>query len=130
MTYENIIYKHPAILQAFDYIIDPRLKALLHELSKWVYNNCEGKSLTITCLNRTVEENERVNGYKYSAHLIGRAVDIRSRYFTDDEIKRLIEHLKYSWGDMVFVKYHDVGFGNHIHINITRKYHIRNYVKE
>jgi uncharacterized protein YcbK (DUF882 family) len=98
-----------------DGVIDGRLRALLLELAHYCWRQYN-THLTITCLNRTPEENERVGGIKYSAHLSGRAADIRSgnikRYIAD-----IKDHLKGVWGDAVYVVAHDSGRGHHLHIN-------------
>ena len=112
--------------------IDPRGRAVMLELADWVWNEF-GKILTITCLTRTKEENERLGGYEFSAHLFGRAEDIRSHVFSQEEIEAIEKHLDETWNnvpnqpDFLFVKRHAALTGPHLHINITWAYHIRNY---
>ena len=123
---QNIIFKDSKMMAEFTAFIDPRLQAFLLWLAYWLDQKWE-KNLTITCLNRTVEENKEVNGSKYSAHLTGLAVDIRSWTLTSDKIEELIKTVEDSWGDMIYILYHNSGSGAHIHINIRYKYFINKY---
>lgn len=112
--------------------IDPRLRAVFFELSDWVENQF-GKMLIITQLNRTEEENKRLGGYEFSAHLYGRGGDFRSHIFTQEEIDAIEKHLDDTWNnvshrpDIVYFKHHSVRTGPHIHINVTWAYHKRSY---
>lgn len=123
---QNIIYKTDRIMSEFIGCIDPRLQAFLLWMSYHV-DHKYGKNLTLTCLNRTLEENKEVNGAQYSAHLVGRAADIRSWHFTQAQIEEIIKKVNEVWGDMIYILYHNSGSGDHIHANITKKYHIKNY---
>lgn len=103
-------------------MIDKRLKAILLDLADTLEQKLE-KDVTITCLNRTLEENREVNGSPHSAHLENRAVDIRTWYFDKKEIVFIEKYLYDTWSrDMIYFKYHDAGSGNHIHINIKYKH--------
>lgn len=113
------------LIKEFHHEIDPRLSAILLGLDNWTRVQL-GKELTITCLNRTKEENKKVGGVAWSAHLDGRAADIRTWNLTDEDIGRIKRYLSESWGtDFLFFKYHDSGSGKHIHLNINYK-HRRN----
>ena len=48
-------------------------------------------------------------------HKLGLAVDIRTRYFSTDEVMRVEAELKQSLGSQYYVLYH----GNHIHIQFN-----------
>lgn len=101
--------------------IDGRLRAVYLELNDWMFREL-GLRLIITCLNRTKEENKKVNGSEWSAHLFGRALDGRTRGFSDKEVKKIIEHLSLVWGNFLYVKHHNAGTGMHLHVNITYQY--------
>ena len=105
----------------WQYYVDPRMCAVVLLLAAWTM--CQWSiGIVITCLNRTVDENRRLGGYEFSAHLSGRGVDIRSRTFTVTQITQIIEYLETTWGDFIYVKYHNSGSGHHIHINIRYGY--------
>lgn len=125
---DKLQFKTRRIMNEFSTGIDPRLQAFLLWLTFWIDHNLN-KGLTITCLNRTVEENKQVNGSKYSAHLVGRAADLRTWFFTKDDIAKIIEAVNEYWGDFIYVLYHDAGSGNHLHVNISYKYHKKDYAK-
>lgn len=98
--------------------IDPRLRSVLLELSEWTMR-VFSKGLVITCLNRSIIENNKVGGKSTSAHLRGRAADIRSRSFKPGQLQLILRHLEKVWGhDFLYVSAHNSGHGPHIHINI------------
>lgn len=120
---------HDELKNQFSFWIDPRLRAVLTEADGWSRRTTR-KGLLITCLNRTEEENQAVGGRKRSAHCYSRAADIRSWLFSTIEIKRLILHLQEVWGkEFLHVIHHDSGRGDHIHININRPFHRKNYAE-
>ena len=120
---------HDRLENQFLHRIDPRLRGVLWELDDWSVRTT-GKNITITCLNRTEEENERVGGKKRSAHRCGRAADIRSYLFSEIEIERLVAYLYEVWGpEFLHIVHHDSGHGDHIHININRPFHRKNYAE-
>ena len=111
----------------FSHQIDPRLRGVLWELDDWSVRTT-GKNITITCLNRTVEQNKKDGGKERSAHLYSRAADIRSYLLSALEIEKVVAHLNEVWGtEYLHVVYHDSGRGDHIHININRPFHRKNY---
>lgn len=122
----SINFKHNNLIEQFESKIDPRLQAFLLWLSYWI-NTTYNQDITVTCFNRTVEENKKINGALYSAHLSGRAVDIRSWVFSTEQIQSIQKKIDESWGDLIYFKYHDSGSGKHIHVNIRYKYLIKDY---
>ena len=116
----GIEYANELKTQFYDQI-DKRLIAVILGIALFCFMRWR-KYTIITCLNRTKEENKRVGGAPYSAHLYGRGVDLRTSHLSDQHIVILIEYLEKSWGDFLFIKYHDSGTGNHLHINIRYKY--------
>lgn len=103
--------------------IDPRLRAIIFDIARTMWRK-HRKDTIITCLVRSKEENRAEGGSQYSAHLrgSGRAVDLRTSHLAEKEVTEIIEYLNTVWGDdFVYVKYHDAGSGNHLHINIRWK---------
>ena len=99
----------------WDGAIDPRLCAILLELGDWTMRRWS-KSIIITCLNRTDEENVSVGGRPKSSHKEGRGGDLRSRNFMPEQIQEILDHVKETWGsEFVHIVYH----GDHIHLNIN-----------
>lgn len=98
--------------------IDPKLRAVLSDTAFYMYHHF-GVNLIITSMIRTVAENTAVGGNKKSAHLDGRAVDIRSHTMTKDQITQLKTYMIGVWDGMVHFLHHDSGAGEHIHININ-----------
>jgi len=80
--------------------LDPTVKTAIKDLNDFAeehHRSAIGRPLTITCVCRTIEENRRVGGSTYSAHLDTpqgrRAVDLRSRDLTDRELDILLSYL-------------------------------------
>ena len=116
------------LVNEFRFKIDLRLQAVLYELATWTARTLS-KSVVVTCLLRTPEENEAVNGRPNSSHLDGRAADIRTYLFAKPEIDLIIKHLDEVWGsEFLHTKFHDPGSGFHLHMNINfpfkRKTHL------
>ena len=102
--------------------IDRRLVAIILELADFMLAAYQ-KTLTITCLVRTTEENAAVGGGQYSAHLHGRAVDIRLHDLEDYQGRVMLGHVKALWAeDFLYALAHGEGSNHHLHLNITRKY--------
>jgi len=101
--------------------LDPLVQTAIKDLNEFTENTF-GKSVTITCVNRSVIDNKKVGGSSTSAHLDRpegrRAVDLRSRGLSESEIKRIVEYLKHRWGGLLYVLVHNAGTGPHIHINL------------
>jgi len=114
-------FKDNKLKHEFYHEINPKLRAVLFELDDFI-ERIHGKELVITCLNRTPEENRKVGGIPHSAHLSRRAADIRSWIFSEKELDIMIQRVKDTWGDIVYIVYHEGGTGPHIHININLKY--------
>lgn len=106
--------------------MDRRLVAVYYEADDWLYRTY-GKRVVITCINRTPEENKKVNGSKWSGHLFGRAYDWRTFTMDTDQIKGLQSHLTDVWGSLVYVLYHDAGHGSHLHVGIPYKHRRSEY---
>lgn len=116
-------YKDRLRGEIYDHL-DPRLLAILLASAVWFWREF-GKKLTYTCVNRTEAENKLVGGVKYSAHLYGRAVDLRVHNLTEDEIKALIEYIDQNWQkerQWLYILVHGAGHNKHMHINIQRRF--------
>jgi uncharacterized protein YcbK (DUF882 family) len=84
-------YKTTRIEREFDKI-DMRLRGALLELDRWHKTDLK-KTLTLTSLFRSLEENQRVAGDKNSGHLSGQGADIRIWDYSSDEIKSILNRL-------------------------------------
>jgi len=101
---------------------------LLIDLSQWVAENLE-KDTIMTMLFRTQEEQEQIYGAgttKKSPHQFYHAADIRSRIFSDDEIKSIEDYLNNKYNSTNYYKWtaknHKVAGGAyHFHIQYIRK---------
>lgn len=123
---ENGPEYHRALKQQFFHRIDGRVRAVYLDLSLYTLASFD-KRIVMTCLIRTPEENKAAGGYEFSAHLEEdefpcRAGDSRTHNFTDGEIEQIIAYLRRTWGDFLYVEYHESGTGPHLHINIRHKY--------
>lgn len=115
-----MIYKHDYMVDQF-VKTDPKLQAILFEADHWM--RCKyNLPITVTCLIRSVEENKQVGGSPVSAHLSGRAADLRSRNYSKEQTLKLVEHISYVWGEMVYCIHHSHGTGPHIHLNVRIAY--------
>ena len=103
--------------------MDARLRGIILELAGFV-SVTSGKTLVVTEVKRTPQRQREIYGYlKPSRHLdcpCG-AVDLRSRDFTPEEILSQQNWIEYWYGDWrVGFIHHDVGRGEHIHIQVPR----------
>lgn len=101
---------------------------MMYDLAQWVGDNFE-KETIITMIFRTQEEQEQIYGKGYtkkSPHQFYHAVDIRSRIFSDDEIKKIEDYLNNKYNDTNYYKWtaknHKVAGGAyHFHIQYIKK---------
>lgn len=101
---------------------------LLVDLSRWVAEEFERDTI-ITMLYRTQEEQERIYGKgtkRKSPHQFYHAADIRSRIFSDEEIKRIEDYLNNKYDSTNYYRWtaknHKVAGGTyHFHIQYIRK---------
>lgn len=99
--------------------LNPHLRAVLLELADFLRRQHDIR-LVVTCLWRSEEENRMVGGAPKSSHLTWRAADVRT-YDWPAPVKQIaVQHLTKLWPrDMLFVKVHDSGTGEHMHLNIN-----------
>lgn len=109
------------------------LMKLILDLYHWI-DDTFGKDTVMTMLYRTDAEQDAIYGInpRYqkkpwkSPHQFYHAVDIRSRIFTEDEIKQIEDYLNSKWNDTNYYKWtakcHKVtGQAYHFHIQYVRK---------
>lgn len=125
-----IIYKHDNLKAEFaDPRLDTRLRVIIYALAGFVYFNF-GKNLTLTEIFRTQEMQDLYYKddplYKQkpflSVHQIWRAADISIIYFTEPEIAdmaKFLAHFEYGKIDYNTAKFHDIGLGKHLHIQVN-----------
>ena len=123
---ENGAQYEDMLRQQFYGQIDGRLRAVHLELDDYTYREFD-KHITITCLNRTKEQNRTVGGKPLSSHRFGRGEDGRSRDFDDEELAKIERHLEEVWGDFLYVKVHGIGKNRHLHMNINVRYERKNF---
>lgn len=112
-------------LSTFNY----NLYALLEDLRMYVFDEF-GKTITITMIYRTDEEQEEIykDNKRYqkekfkSPHQFWQGVDLRSRTFTDEEIEVIENYLNSLYNEVNYydwtAKNHTVGLGDHFHIQL------------
>jgi len=112
--------------------LDPRMKGLLMAVAAWQYTKWE-KSLTITCIVRTAEENAAVGGLERSAHVMvpeqryARAADLRNNDLTLYQQTERRVYIEDHWNHgapMFHVIDHDSGHGAHTHLNLNFGYRL------
>lgn len=108
------------------------LLSLLFDVRNYVSKNFN-KDITLTMIYRTQEEQDDIyrgksnsGGREYdkkpwkSPHQFAHALDLRSKTFTDEEIKELTEYINNKYNGDNYYKttaiYHNVGLGDHYHI--------------
>lgn len=112
-------FKQDRFSGQFDYILDPKLRAILLELEAWTKNYADYEPM-ITSLVRTLEENKEVGGRPRSAHLDGRAADLRVWDMPELLPETIINRWRSIWeASMVHCLLHGDGNNSHIHININ-----------
>ena len=102
-------------------LIDLMLKVVIISLGLYVDANFQ-KKIVITGIFRTLKENAQINGLIDSAHLYLRAVDIRSRNFTTEELGQISRFLASTFGALLYVNISNHGTAPHIHINLRYNY--------
>ena len=112
----------PQLQREFNERLDPKARAFYLEIEDYVYSKYAVR-LVITCIERTVTENEKVGGVKLSAHVkrpgyYVRAVDVRAKDLSTQIITDIIGHTKRVWGDAVHILAHE-GTAYHIHMNVN-----------
>lgn len=130
--YDMISFKTDKIKKEFTSDkVHPRLKKIMTMLSIF----CEvefAKDIVVTELLRTQAEQDRYYGKNpayikkpwNSVHQFGRGCDIRTiNHFTPTEIKKIVAFLNIiTYRKKSKVKtatYHNIGLGNHIHIQVS-----------
>lgn len=107
------------------------LYQLLAELNLYT-NEQFDKSIMLTMIYRTDEEQDEIykDSEKYKArkfkspHQFWQAADIRSKTFTDEEVKQIEDYLNEKWNSSNYYKWtarnHTVGLGMHFHIQFVK----------
>ncbi len=128
-------FKHESLRQQFYDLnaTDPRLRAVVSELD-FFFQQKFGRELVITSVGRTEEEQqvlypeffERIGRVRPSPHLDRpcRAVDLRSRDLSGDEIQALREYFENWWEELpgwAFLVNDRGSAFPHIHIQVGRK---------
>ncbi len=111
---ESILFKEHKLISYWNSpLLDNRLKFIIYALSAFTLDEF-GKSVTITSIYRKGDKG--VHGY-------WRGIDIRSHYYTNDEIGEIIKFLNktviYGNPSYTTALYHGVGQGVHIHIQVS-----------
>lgn len=109
--------------------VDPRVRAVLLDAA-WFLGE-RGCVLVVTCLLRTREEQRKIfdramqlgrKEPERSPHEFGRAADIRTQGISDEVIAGLVEYLNrkypYDTPKMKCAIRHDVGGGDHVHVQM------------
>lgn len=107
------------------------LQELLWDLAAYTTDTFN-KTITITMIGRTQKEQDNIyagkerNGVPYkdrpwkSPHQFAHAVDLRSRDFTDDEIRQIEDYLNAKYNQDNYYSFtakdHNVGLGDHFHL--------------
>jgi len=96
------------------------------------------KGVTITMIGRTQREQDEIyagkkdkKGREYdkkpwtSPHMYNHAFDLRSRDFTKKEIKEIEDYINAKYNPENYYRFtalnHDVGLGNHFHVQFVKK---------
>lgn len=106
--------------------LDPRLRGIVLAVAEFVWRNYK-RSAVITSIWRSDAEQKSIYGEdvkKLSPHQFWRGIDMRTRDYTQDEITGIIAFLNKNWPRVdgkPLVIYHDVGRGDHLHIQVPHK---------
>ena len=126
----NILFKsHNLQLEFMN--IDGRLQTIIYALAGFTVFKF-GKAITLTELLRSQEMQDRyysdsqqylANPWK-SVHQYGRGADVSLSFYTDEEVKEIEQFLNNTFKYVGTVKtalIHNVGFGNHLHIQVDNE---------
>lgn len=103
------------------------LYELIEDIAKYCKKEFD-KMIMITMIYRTQEEQESIYGEGYtkkSPHQFWHGVDLRSRDFTEEEIKQLVDYINEKYNETNYYKFtakcHEVGnHGMHFHIQYLK----------
>ena len=114
-------FAHPHLEEEWSRL-HPAVRAIAHELNEYLGE--EGMELgTITHAIRSEASMAAIYGLdwkkkgRFSWHLVKRAVDIRNRDWSEDELERVVAWLKKNWPGAEVIS-HDIGHGNHLHLAV------------
>lgn len=111
---------------------NPELRDLLFDLADWIKEQFD-KETVITMIGRTAEEQAYLyrNDEKFkkkpfkSPHQLMHAADLRSRTFTVGQIEQIVTWINDNYNKNNYYKWtaknHDVGAGDHLHIQFVKK---------
>ena len=102
--------------------VHPAVRAVVCELDQYLDEN-DLAPVVVTHALRSESSMAAIYGEdwkmkgRFSWHLVGRAVDIRNRDWTEDEIEKVVAWLTENWPHAEVIS-HDIGHGNHLHLGI------------
>lgn len=111
---------------------NPDLYDIIDDVCDWAWVYCK-KDIVITMIYRTDAEQDSIykDDPKYqqkkfkSPHQFYHAVDLRSSTFDTEQIQKLVDYLNEQYNGTNYYKWtakcHDVGLGDHFHIQFVRK---------
>lgn len=118
-------FKDGQLSLEFDGALDPLARFAVTDLTEIMFQEFH-VDMIVTCVNRSLTENQAVGGVEKSAHIpvngIGRAVDLRSFHLTDYQKKFLVAYVKARWGSVVHCILHEGGTADHFHLNVNYQY--------
>lgn len=110
-------------------LLHPLLIDIMADMYQWAVDNSLPFEVTATV--STAAEDAALNRVS-DAHLERRAFDLSIQGWTEDKIKEFTDHFNFKYADVaaiggtsgrpVLVLYHNSGHGNHIHVQIHKRY--------
>ena len=115
----------PRMAHEFANRLDPRMRAVYLELEHHVLTTYK-TPLMVTCIERTILENQQVGGQSRSAHMKDdehyvRAMDLRTKNLSESAIRDIVSRTARIWGPEVHILRHG-GTADHIHVNVNLRY--------
>lgn len=127
-----ISFKTPDLAEQIEKC-DPRISVILLSVALYLQKAKPPRTLMVTSVLRTAQEQERIYAKATSLgkqepatspHQFGRAVDISVLGWPADLIPAVVDHINTRFPYHGLARYrsalaHDVGLGNHIHIQVA-----------
>jgi hypothetical protein len=123
---QNIQFKHPSLIEEYA-SIRPELQMIVEDIA--LFCKRQNQPFIITDILSDAEKDKKLKRVS-SSHSEGRAIDVRSKDWPDEFIKRLMDYFPKRYeryaaisketGKPRLMYFHSNGNGDHLHLQVRR----------